>query len=191
VLCTEHRLVQRYLMERSKHCFGRLLWTCTLDQRWRELLHFMRSFAAKGPSRTVRECESGARPWWRIYPQLFLPPHARQIPRRKSSPGPTRTDMSGRPIDTRSGSSRIFIRVRVCLRRSRKTRRFVKPDGVVSTHRDYSIDLIGPGESCQATIALQGAGVPIYINERAELGFEVSPLPLCPVIDARLRGPKR
>jgi len=187
VLCTEHPLVQRYLMESVEELFR----ACPLDgllfiNGGESFYHcFMRSYGtAKGHTNCAR-CEPLGAETVVAHLSNYLLTAA-----RKANPG---AEIIAWPysaehvwsadryqiglIEKLKPGAGIFTEIE-------KDEVVEKPEGVRKHIGDYSIDLIGPGQrALRQVAACKAAGVPIYIKSEPELGFEAPRLPFIPCLD--------
>lgn len=187
VLCTEHPLVQRYLMETVEALFrSAALDGVLLINGGESFYHcFMRSFGTPKGHTNCPRCEPlGAETVVANLSNNLL------AAARKANP---QAEIVAWPYSAEHVWSADRYQVGVIanlhpgagvLTEIEKDETVVKPDGVVKYIGDYSIDLIGPGERARRQVAAcKGAGVPIYIKSEPELGFEVPRLPFIPCLD--------
>lgn len=187
VLCTEHPLVRRYLMESVEGLFRAAPLDGVMFINGGESFYhcFMRSFGtAKGHTNCER-CEPlGAETVVANLSNSLLEaartvnPNAEVVAWPYSAEHVWSADryQDGLIEKLRPGAG-IFTEIE-------KDETVQKPEGVVKYIGDYSIDLIGPGQrALRQVAACRAAGVPIYIKSEPELGFEAPGLPYIPCLD--------
>lgn len=187
VLCTEHPLVQRYLMETVEELFRLAALDGVLLINGGESFYhcFMRSFGTPKGHTNCARCESlGAETV-----VANLSNHLRAAA-HKANP---HAEVIGWPYSAEHVWSADRYQIGVIeklhpgagiLTEIEKDETIAKPDGVVKYIADYSIDLVGPGERAKRQVAAcQAAGVTIHIKSEPELGFEAPRLPFIPCLD--------
>ncbi|MHB8861242.1 MAG: beta-N-acetylhexosaminidase family protein [Pirellulaceae bacterium] len=187
VLCTEHPLVQRYLMETVEELFRSAeLDGLLLINGGESFYHcFMRSFGtAKGHTNCPR-CEPLGAEAVVAGLSNHLVAAARKVnPQAEIIAWPYSAEHVWSAdryqiglIERLEPGAGIFTEIE-------KDETVIKPDGIVKYIGDYSIDLIGPGErALKQLAACKSAGVLLYIKSEPELGFEAPRLPFIPCLD--------
>ena len=187
VLCTEHPLVQRYLMETVEELFrSAALDGLLLINGGESFYHcFMRSFGTPKGHTNCRRCEPlGAETVVANLSNNLLAAARRVNPQAEIVAWPYSAEHVWSADRYQLGIIERLKPGAGIITEIEKDETVVKPDGVVKYIGDYSIDLIGPGERAKRQLAAcKAAGVPIYIKSEPELGFEAPRLPFIPCLD--------
>ena len=188
VLCTEHPLVRRYMMESVEGLFRAdpELDGIVLIIGGEGFYHcFMRPYGVEKGHTNCPRCEQlGAET---VVANLLnslaeaahrVNPHAQVVAWPYSAEHVWSADRAQRGLieKLRPGAA-IFTEIE-------KDEYIDKGDGVEKHLWDYSIDLIGPGERASEQVeACRQADIPIYMKSEPELGFEAARLPHIPCMD--------
>ncbi len=187
VLCTEHPLVQRYLMETVEELFGSAALDGILLINGGESFYhcFMRSFGTPKGHTNCPRCELlGAETVVANLSNNLLAAARRVNPQAEIIAWPYSAEHVWSADRYQLGLIERLQPGAGILTEIEKDETVVKPEGVVKYIGDYSIDLIGPGERAKRQVAAcQAAGVPIHIKSEPELGFEAPRLPFIPCLD--------
>lgn len=188
VLCSEHPLVQRFLMESIEGIFRAApgLDGIIFINGGEGFYHcYMRSFgAAKGRSSCPRCDALGADTVVANLSNNMAAAARRANPKAEVLAWPYSAEhvwssdraQSGFIAKLQSGAG-IFTEIE-------KDEYVDKPEGVRKHLWDYSIDLIGPGERAKQQIsACKAVGAPIYMKSEPELAFEAPRLSHIPCMD--------
>lgn len=187
VLCTEHPLVQRYLMETVEELFRLAeLDGVLLINGGESFYHcFMRSFGTPKGHTNCERCEPlGAETVVANLSNNLLAAARRANSQAEVIAWPYSAEHVWSADRYQIGVIEKLLPGAGILTEIEKDETIAKPDGVVKYIGDYSIDLIGPGERARRQVsACQSAGVPIHIKSEPELGFEAPRLPFIPCLD--------
>ena len=187
VLCTEHPLVQRYLMESIEALFRAAPLDGLLFINGGESFYhcFMRSYGtAKGHTNCAR-CEPlGAETVVANLSNNLLAAARKVNPNVEIIAWPYSAEHVWSADRYQLGVIERLHPNAGILTEIEKDEVITKPEGVRKPIGDYSIDLIGPGQrALRQVAACKAAGVPIYIKSEPELGFEAPRLPFIPCLD--------
>lgn len=187
VLCSEHPLVQRYLMETVEELFRAApLDGLLLINGGESFYHcFMRSFGTPRGHTNCPRCEPlGAETVIANLSNHLLAAARRVNPHAEVIAWPYSAEHVWSADRYQLG---VIQRLRPgagMITEIEKDETVAKPEGVVKYIADYSIDLIGPGERAKTQIAAcRAAGIPIYLKSEPELAFEAPRLPFVPALD--------
>ncbi|HNT36368.1 MAG TPA: hypothetical protein PKH07_15385, partial [bacterium] len=188
VLCTEHPLVQRFLMESVEGLFRAApgLDGVLFINGGEGFYHcYMRSFgAAKGRSSCPRCDAVGVDTVVANLSNNMAAAARRMNPKAEVLAWPYSAEHVWSSDRAQAGfiarlkpGAGVFTEIE-------KDEYVDKPEGVRKHLWDYSIDLIGPGERAkQQVIACKAVGAPIYMKSEPELAFEAPRLSHIPCMD--------
>jgi hypothetical protein len=188
VLCTRHPLVRRYLAESVEGIFrgAPALDGLVVIIGGEGFYHcFMRPYGvAKGRTNCPRCEKLGAEAVVADLVNLLADAARRVNPAAEIVAWPYSAEFVWSADRFQEGMIRRLKPGTALLTEIEKDETVEKPEGVMKSLWDYSIDLVGPGERARRQVeACRAAGIPAYLKSEPEIGLEAPGLPQIPCLD--------